>query len=104
MIKRLFWLGLGVTAGVIVYRKLSRKAESYTPHGIAANAQQSAVGLLDSVREFMADVREAAAEREAQIHAALAENAEFGDQPDLEDLPDDFDFDDRQHLEGDTDR
>ncbi|MGH3738603.1 MAG: hypothetical protein ACRDT6_23815 [Micromonosporaceae bacterium] len=94
MIKRLFWLGLGIGAGVVVYRVLSRKAEAYTPHGIAASAQESAVGLLDSVREFMADVREAAAEREEQIHAALAENAEFGDGPHLDDLPE----------EGDTDR
>ncbi|MGH3728436.1 MAG: hypothetical protein ACRDTU_06750 [Micromonosporaceae bacterium] len=78
MLKRVFWLGVGVAVGVVVVRKLSRTAEAYTPRGIAASAQESAVGLLDSVREFMQDVREGMAEREAEIHAALAENAESG--------------------------
>jgi hypothetical protein len=62
-----------------VYRKLTRTARSYTPSGLAGSAQQTAVGLMGSVREFMADVREGMAEREAEIHAALAENAGMGD-------------------------
>jgi hypothetical protein len=101
MIKRVFWLGVGIAVGVVVVRKLTKTAESYTPHGIAASAQQSAVGLLDSVREFMADVRDNMAEREDQINAALAENAEYGDltADDLGHLEDPY------HLqEGDTER
>jgi hypothetical protein len=94
MIKRVFWLGVGIAVGVVVVRKLSRTAQSYTPQGIAASAQQSAVGLVDSVREFMADVRENMAEREAQIHAVLTENAEYGDltADDLEHLEDPYHF------------
>lgn len=79
MFRRLFWFGVAAAAGVVVYRKLSRTAEAYSPRGIAGSVQESAVGLLDSVREFMADVRNGMAEREEQIHAALAENAEFGE-------------------------
>jgi hypothetical protein len=78
MMRRLFWFGLAAATGIVVYRKLSRTARSYTPSGLAGSAQQTAVGLLDSVREFMADVRDGMAEREAEIHAALAENAGFG--------------------------
>jgi hypothetical protein len=78
MIGRLFWFGLAAATGVVVYRKLSRTARSYSPSGLAGSAQQTAVGLVDSVREFMADVREGMAEREAEIHAALAENAGLG--------------------------
>ncbi len=78
MMGRLFWFGLAAATGIVVYRKLSRTARSYTPSGLAGSAQQTAVGLLDSVREFMADVREGMAEREAEIHAALAENAGMG--------------------------
>jgi hypothetical protein len=78
MIGRLFWFGIAAATGIVVYRKLSRTARSYTPSGLAGSAQQTASGLLDSVREFMADVREGMAEREAEIHAALAENAALG--------------------------
>jgi hypothetical protein len=37
--------------------------------------QESAVGLLDSVRSFVDDVREGMAEREAEIHEAFAAGA-----------------------------
>jgi hypothetical protein len=79
MMGRLFWFGLAAATGIVVYRKLTRTARSYTPSGLAGSAQQTAVGLMGSVREFMADVREGMAEREAEIHAALAENAGMGD-------------------------
>jgi hypothetical protein len=101
MIRRVFWLGVGIAVGVVVVRKLTKTAEAYTPRGLAASAQRSAVGLLDSVREFMADVRENMAEREAQIHAVLAQNAEFGEltAEDLEDLEDPYPW-----QEGDSER
>lgn len=69
--RRLFWLGLGVAVGVVAVRKLSRTVEAYTPHGVAASLQSSAVGALDEARSFVADVRAAMAEREEAIHAAL---------------------------------
>lgn len=81
MIRRLLWFGLAAAAGIVVYRKVSRTARAYTPAGFAESAEKTAVGFLDSVREFMADVREGMAEREAEIHAVLAENAEYGTAP-----------------------
>ncbi|MGH3663019.1 MAG: hypothetical protein ACRDT8_11285 [Micromonosporaceae bacterium] len=78
MIGRLLWIGVGVAAGVVVYRKLTRAAESYSPRGLASSAQKTAVGALESVREFVADVKEAMAEREEEIHLALLENVESG--------------------------
>lgn len=73
--RRLFWLGigagLGTAVGVLVVRKLTRTAEAYTPKGIAASLQSSAVGALDQVRLFVEDARAAMAEREAEIHEAL---------------------------------
>ena len=103
MFRRLFWFGVAAAAGIVVYRKLTRTAESYSPRGIAASAQESAVGLLDSVREFMTDVRDGMAEREEQIHAALAENAEFGglDAEDLAHLQDPLH---PYHQEGEPER
>ena len=70
--KRLFWLGVGVAVGVVVVRVVTKRARALTPGGIAHSVQDSAAGLLDSVRTFMDDVREGMAEREAEIEAAFA--------------------------------
>jgi hypothetical protein len=69
--RRVFWLGIGLAVGALVFRAVSRKAQAFTPQGIAGSVQQSAVGLLDGVRTFMDDVREGMTEREAEIRAAF---------------------------------
>jgi hypothetical protein len=70
--KRLLWLGVGLAVGAIVVRKLTRKAEEFTPSGIATSLSQSAGGLVESMRSFVEDVRDGMAEREQQIHEAFA--------------------------------
>ena len=85
--KRVLWLGVGLAVGALVFRALSKKAQAFTPTGIAASARNSAGGVVDSVRSFVEDVREAMAEREEQIHAAFADGVvleEFGDHDDGE--------------------
>jgi hypothetical protein len=77
--RRLLWLGIGLAVGALVVRAVSKKAQAFTPEGIAGSARQSAAGLLDSVRSFVDDVREGMAEREAEIHAALSEGALLDD-------------------------
>ena len=71
--KRLLWLGVGVAVGAIVVRKLTQKANEYTPSGIATSLSQSAGGLVESMRSFVDDVRAGMAEREEQIHEAFAQ-------------------------------
>jgi hypothetical protein len=70
--KRLLWLGVGLAVGALVVRKLTRKANEFTPSGIATSLSQSAGGLVESVRSFVDDVRDGMAEREEQIHQAFA--------------------------------
>jgi hypothetical protein len=70
--RRLFWLGLGLAAGALVVRKVTKKAEAYTPAGLSASLQTSVAGLLDTVREFVEEVREGMAERESELYSALA--------------------------------
>lgn len=65
--RRLFWLGLGAAAGVLVVRRVTRAAQSYTPEGVA----RSIAGLGDGLREMAAVVREGMAERESELRAAL---------------------------------
>jgi hypothetical protein len=73
--KRLVWLGIGLAVGALVVRKATRAAQSFTPRGIASATSESAGGLVGTVRSFVEDVRSAMAEREQQIHEALAEYA-----------------------------
>ncbi|GIF70186.1 hypothetical protein Ais01nite_82210 [Asanoa ishikariensis] len=82
--KRLLWLGVGLAVGALVVRKLTQKANEFTPSGIAGSVSQSAGGLVESVRAFVEDVRVNMAEREEQIHEAFANGVAFDDQ--FEDL------------------
>lgn len=72
MIKRLFWLGLGLAAGAIVVHQVAKRARALTPGGIADNARKSAVGVVGSARSFVSDVFENMHDREAEIHDAIA--------------------------------
>jgi len=75
VMRRMLWLGIGLAVGALVVRAVSKKAKALSPRGIAGSVQQSAVGVLDSVRTFVDDVRDGMAEREAEIQAAIAEGA-----------------------------
>jgi hypothetical protein len=71
--RRMLWLGIGLAVGALVVRAVTKKAKALSPRGIAGSARQSTVGALGSVRTFVDDVREAMAEREAEIRAAIDE-------------------------------
>ncbi|HEX6968775.1 MAG TPA: hypothetical protein VF174_08210 [Micromonosporaceae bacterium] len=81
--KRMLWLGIGLAVGALVVRKLSQKAEAFTPAGIASSVAETAGGLIETARSFLDDVREGMAEREQQIHEAFAQGfaLDAGPQP-----------------------
>lgn len=85
--RRLLWLGIGLAVGALVVRKVTRKAQEFTPAGLATSVSQSAGGLVESLRSFVDDVRDGMAEREQQIQAAFAEGVLFQDE--FADLRDD---------------
>ena len=68
--RRLFWLAMGITIGVLVMRKLSKMAAKIKPSGMAQGIAASLGELADALRDFGADVREAMAERETQLREA----------------------------------
>ena len=70
-VRRLFWLALGATVGVLVVRRLSRAADSLSPTGLG----RSISGLSASVRELAATVREGMDEREQELRIALGVDA-----------------------------
>lgn len=69
--KRLFWLALGATAGVLVVRKLSAKAEQFTPAGLADQLGESVREVGAAIRAFGAEVRAGMEAREDELRAGL---------------------------------
>ena len=64
MTRRLFYLALGATVGVLVVRRLTAAAESMQPDAVARR-------LVTSVTGFVHDVRAGMAERETELRTAL---------------------------------
>ena len=77
--KRMLWLGIGLAVGALVVRAAAKKAQAFTPQGMAGSVRESAGDLLDSVRSFVEDVREAMTEREQEIHAAFTDGVAIDD-------------------------
>jgi hypothetical protein len=71
--RRLLWLGIGLAVGALVVRAVTKKAQAFTPQGMAASARDGVAGLAASVRNFVDDVRDGMAEREAEIHSAFSD-------------------------------
>ena len=68
--KRLFWLAMGITIGVLIVRKVSRAAEKLTPSGLANGVAAALSDLADAIRDFAGDVSAAMREREAELREA----------------------------------
>jgi hypothetical protein len=73
--KRLFWLGVGLAAGALVARAVTRRASSYTPQGLAAAARDSARNLVGTVQDFVDEVRDGMHERERELQDALVDGS-----------------------------
>jgi hypothetical protein len=76
--RRLFWLAMGVTIGVLVMRKLSKMAAKLTPSGMAQGVAAGLGELADALRDFGADVREAMSEREAELREGTGLDGQLG--------------------------
>ncbi|ABK53103.1 putative secreted protein [Acidothermus cellulolyticus 11B] len=73
MMKRVFYLAVGVGVGVVVARRVMRAADRLTPGGLADQARRSGAGVAAAIRGFIDDVRAAMAEREAELQEALTD-------------------------------
>ncbi len=65
--KRLFWLGIGVIAGVAISRKAGQAAKQATPAGLAGNIGEAISELAGAIGTFGAEVRAGMAEREEEL-------------------------------------
>jgi hypothetical protein len=68
--RRLFWLALGASLGVLIMRKLSQMAARLTPRGVAESLSDGLRDLAEAIGAFGHDVRAAMAERESELREA----------------------------------
>lgn len=66
-VRRLFWVALGATVGVLAVRKVTKVAEAYTPAGVASGL----AGIGEGLKEMAEAVRDGMAEREEELRFAL---------------------------------
>lgn len=71
MIRRLFWIALGATVGILVVRQLNRAAEALSPTGLGRALTRLANTAADALQAFADDVREGMAERETDLRTSL---------------------------------
>jgi hypothetical protein len=64
MTRRLLYIAMGATAGVLIVRKLTETAQRFTPAGV-----QSSLGARFAA--FREDLRDGMAEREAELRTEL---------------------------------
>ena len=65
--RRVFYIALGATAGVLVVRKVTAAANKWTPEGIAAQAG----GAGERFSAWWAEVQHFAAQREIELRESL---------------------------------
>ncbi len=73
--KRLFWLGVGVAAGVALSRKARETAHQATPAGIAGNLGEAISELAGAIGSFGADVRAGMEEREEELSEVVEQRS-----------------------------
>jgi hypothetical protein len=73
--KRLFYLAVGAGVGIAGVRKATKTAKKLTPTGLAGSAGGAISGARGSLRGFLDDIKIGMAEREMELHEALAGEA-----------------------------
>ena len=73
--RRLFWLGIGIAAGVALNRKARNVARQASPAGLAANLGEAMRELATAVGAFGADIRAGMAEREEELSEVVEQRS-----------------------------
>ncbi|MBA8823510.1 hypothetical protein FHX42_000839 [Saccharopolyspora lacisalsi] len=71
--KRMFWFGAGIAAGVALSRKAGQTARKATPVGIADQLGDAVRELAGAVGDFGAEVRAGMTERERELEDTVTE-------------------------------
>ena len=71
MTRRLFYVALGATVGILVVQRASKAARRFTPAGVQGSLAGAFGGLGEAIRDFGSEVRIGMAEREQLLRTDL---------------------------------
>jgi hypothetical protein len=71
MMKRVFWVALGASAGVLLVVQGKKVLRRFTPAALADSASAVPEAVTGRIREFADEIRLAAADREFELYQAL---------------------------------
>jgi Family of unknown function (DUF6167) len=81
-VRRLFWVAVGATAGVLVARRVNTITRRLTSTGAGNGTGTTLGGLSQAVREFVDDVKAGMAERDLELRHALGISTDGQPAPD----------------------
>ena len=73
--KRMFWVALGASVGVVVVNRAGKAARKLAPAAVAGAAAGVPGRFAAAWQDFTEDVRSAAAEREFELYHTLGVDA-----------------------------
>ena len=75
MVKRMFWVALGASVGVVAVNRATKAAKKLAPAAVAGSAAGMPGRFAAVWQDFAEDVRSAAAEREFELYHTLGVDA-----------------------------
>jgi hypothetical protein len=75
VIKRVFWVALGASVGVVAVHRAGKAAKKLAPGNLAYSAGAVPGRIAAAWQDFSEDVRSAAAEREFELYHTLGVDA-----------------------------
>lgn len=69
--RRLFWVSVGASLGVLAVRKLQRTVEVIRPSSVAETLRAGMADVAGAIRDFGDEVKIGMLERETQLRVAL---------------------------------
>ena len=71
MTRRMFYIALGATVGVLVVRRATSAAKRFSPAGVSSSVTGALGGFGAALSDFGASIRAGMAEREEQLRTEL---------------------------------
>jgi hypothetical protein len=82
-VRRLFWVAVGATAGVLVVRRINKISRRLTTAASGGDGLAGTLGgISQTVREFVDDVKVGMAERDVELRRALGVSTDGEPAPD----------------------
>ncbi len=79
--RRIFWLAMGITVGIMVMRRLQSAANQLKPNALAERTGRGVADVGHQAKAFWADVRVAMRQREAELMEGTGLDGDLGARP-----------------------